>query len=50
MHLADDDLAWAQPYLETGENSLARGEGLPGEEFLSGLDRRLDMRRWPWHD
>ena len=42
MHLADDDLAWAGPYLEKGEASLARGEGIPGDDFLARLDRRLD--------
>lgn len=45
MHLADDDLAWAQPYLEKGEASLARGEGIPGDKFLARLDRRLDALR-----
>jgi hypothetical protein len=45
IHLADDDLEWARPYLETGDASPARGEGIPGDEFLARLDRRLDTLR-----
>jgi Arc/MetJ-type ribon-helix-helix transcriptional regulator len=45
MRLADDDLEWTRPYLEKGEASLARGEGIPGDEFLAQLDRRLDALR-----
>jgi Arc/MetJ-type ribon-helix-helix transcriptional regulator len=45
IHLADDDLEWARPSLEKGEASLARGEGIPGDEFLARLDRRLEALR-----
>jgi hypothetical protein len=45
MHLANDDLGWARPYLEKGDASLARGEGISGDEFLARLDRRLDTLR-----
>jgi Arc/MetJ-type ribon-helix-helix transcriptional regulator len=45
MHFADDDLEWARPYLEKGDASLARGEGISGDEFLAQLDRRLDTLR-----
>jgi hypothetical protein len=45
MHLADDDLAWARPYLQKAEASLAHGEGIPGDEFLAHLDHRLDALR-----
>jgi Arc/MetJ-type ribon-helix-helix transcriptional regulator len=45
MHVADEDPQWARPYLEKGDASLARGEGIPGDEFLARLDRRLDTLR-----
>jgi Arc/MetJ-type ribon-helix-helix transcriptional regulator len=45
IHLADDDLEWVRPYLEKGDASLARGEGIPGDEFLARLDRSLDTLR-----
>jgi Arc/MetJ-type ribon-helix-helix transcriptional regulator len=45
MRLTDDDLTWARPYLENGEASLARGEGIPGDDFLARLDGRLDALR-----
>jgi Arc/MetJ-type ribon-helix-helix transcriptional regulator len=45
MHVAGDDLEWARPYIEKGDASLAHGEGIPGDEFLARLDRRLDTLR-----
>ncbi len=45
MHVADDDLDWARPYLEKGDASLARGEGIPADEFFAYLDRRLASLR-----
>ena len=35
MPLADDELEWARPFLATGEASLARGEGIDGDEFVA---------------
>ncbi len=43
--VADDAMAWARPYLEKADASLARGEGISGDEFLAGLDRRLESLR-----
>ena len=43
--VADDDLEWTRPYLEQGDASLARGDGVPGDEFLARLDRRLEALR-----
>jgi len=45
LHFANDDFRWAQPYIEKGVASLARGDGVPGDEFLARLDRRLDTLR-----
>ena len=45
MPIANDDLAWARPFLATGEASLARGEGIDGDEFLARLDRTIETLR-----
>jgi Arc/MetJ-type ribon-helix-helix transcriptional regulator len=45
MPLANDDLEWARPFLASGEASLARGEGVEGEEFLARLDRTIETLR-----
>lgn len=42
---ANDDLEWARPFLATGEASLARGEGIDGDEFLARLDRTIETSR-----
>jgi Arc/MetJ-type ribon-helix-helix transcriptional regulator len=43
--VAEADLEWARPYIETADASLARGEGIPGDEFLAELDRKLELLR-----
>ena len=45
MPLVSDDLEWARPFLAIGEASLARGEGIDGDEFLAGLDRTIETLR-----
>jgi Arc/MetJ-type ribon-helix-helix transcriptional regulator len=45
MPLANDELEWARPLLATGEASLARGEGIEGDEFLARLERTIDSLR-----
>jgi Arc/MetJ-type ribon-helix-helix transcriptional regulator len=45
--IAEADLEWARPYIEEADASLARGEGIPGHEFLAELDRRLETLRRP---
>lgn len=35
------DLAWCRPILAQAETSIARGEGVSGDEFLDELDRKL---------
>jgi antitoxin ParD1/3/4 len=41
IHIADDDLEWARPLIKEAEASFARGEGIPGDDFLAWLDHRL---------
>jgi antitoxin ParD1/3/4 len=46
--LRDDDLAWAKPYVDEARAQVARGETIPGDEFLKWLDddaERLRQRR-----
>ena len=45
MALEADDFTWARPYLDKAEASLARGEGIAGDEFLDRLDHKLDSLR-----
>ena len=45
MALAAEDFEWARPYIEEADASLARGEGIPGAQFLERLDRRLSALR-----
>jgi hypothetical protein len=45
MPLANDDLESARPFLATGEASLARGEGIDGDEFPARLDRTIETSR-----
>lgn len=45
MALATEDFEWARPYIEEADASLARGEGIPGAQFLERLDRRLNALR-----
>lgn len=44
-HFAGDELDWARPFLDRADASLARGEGIPGNEFLTRLERRLEALR-----
>jgi antitoxin ParD1/3/4 len=36
--LHQDDLAWAKPYVDEARAEVARGETIPGDEFLKWLD------------
>jgi len=45
IHFADDEFDWARPLLDKADASLGRGEGIPGDEFLARLERRLDALR-----
>ena len=45
MALAAEDFESARPYIEEADASLARGEGIPGAQFLERLDRRLNALR-----
>jgi antitoxin ParD1/3/4 len=40
--LQEDDLAWAKPYVDEARASIARGEVIPGDEFLKWLRERTD--------
>jgi hypothetical protein len=40
-----DDLRWAKPYVDEARESVKRGEGVSGEEFLKKLDDRLNAHR-----
>lgn len=45
IHFSGDELNWARPFLESADASLARGEGISGDEFLTRLERRLEALR-----
>jgi Arc/MetJ-type ribon-helix-helix transcriptional regulator len=40
-----DDLTWAKPYVDQARQSAARGEVISGEDFLKGLDAKVDALR-----
>jgi antitoxin ParD1/3/4 len=40
--LQDDDLAWAKRYVNEARAEVARGELIPGDEFLKWLRERTD--------
>lgn len=37
MAIAQDDLAWAKPYVDEARQSIARGNVVSGEDFLAHL-------------
>ena len=39
------DLEWARPYIDEARQSVARGEGIDGDEFLARLDQGIDALR-----
>ena len=39
--LHDDDLAWAKPYVDEARAFAARGEVIPGDDFLIRLDAKV---------
>ncbi len=43
--MAEDDLAWAAPYVEQARRSVAAGQVIPGEEFAQELDRKIASLR-----
>ncbi len=43
--MAEDDLAWAKPYVEQAQRSVAAGHVISGEEFAAGLDRKIASLR-----
>jgi len=45
IHIAGDEMDWARPLIKEAECSLARGEGVSGDDFLAWLDNRLDALR-----
>ena len=40
--LQEDDLAWAKPYVDEARAEIARGETIPGDEFLKWLRERTE--------
>ena len=40
-----EDLRWAKPYVDEARASVARGEVIGGDDFLKGLDARIDTLR-----
>lgn len=41
MTLADDDLQWAQPFLDAAEKSIKEGGALASDFFLTEIDRMI---------
>jgi antitoxin ParD1/3/4 len=39
------DLAWAKPFVDEARESVARGDVLPGDEFLQRLDAKIAALR-----
>jgi Arc/MetJ-type ribon-helix-helix transcriptional regulator len=46
IRFADHELDWAGPLLDKADASLARGEGIPGDEFVALPERRLEALRF----
>jgi len=40
-----EDLRWAKPYVDEARASAARGDVISGDDFLKGLDARIDALR-----
>jgi Arc/MetJ-type ribon-helix-helix transcriptional regulator len=45
MAAETDDLAWAKSYVDQARASLARGDVISGEDYLEGLDRKVQSLR-----
>jgi hypothetical protein len=45
----EDDLAWAKPYVEEARAEIARGQVIPGDEFLNWLRERTENLRQKAH-
>jgi antitoxin ParD1/3/4 len=43
--IVDDDLAWAKPYVDEARAEVARGETIPGDDYLSWLRNRTEGLR-----
>ena len=43
--IVDDDLAWAKPYVDEARAEAARGETIPGDDYLSWLRNRTESLR-----
>ncbi len=41
MHLDIDDLSWAKPLVDEARASIARGEGMPLEEYRARMEERF---------
>ncbi|HJU32072.1 MAG TPA: hypothetical protein VJ740_11475, partial [Hyphomicrobiaceae bacterium] len=41
MSIADDDLAWAKPFVEQARASIARRDVVPGDEFLRRIEAKI---------
>lgn len=40
MNIAEDDLAWAKPYVDQARTSVARGEVVDGDSVIADLEKR----------
>jgi antitoxin ParD1/3/4 len=40
--LHENDLTWANPYVDEARDQVARGETLSGNEFFTWLDARIE--------
>jgi antitoxin ParD1/3/4 len=43
--MAEDDLAWAAPYVEEARRSVAAGQVISGEEFAQELEGKIASLR-----
>ncbi len=43
--MREDDLAWAEPYVDEAREQLARGQTVSDGEFFKWLDDRIDTLR-----
>jgi len=43
--IGSDDLAWAKPYVDEARASVARGDVLPGDDYLNRLKAKLGALR-----
>jgi len=43
--IVDDNLAWAKPYVDEARAEVARGETIPGDDYLGWLRNRTESLR-----